>query len=33
MKINGYELEVDFTDAEFIEKIEKSAKEVYSFFH
>lgn len=28
MKINGYELEVDFTDADFIEKIEKYAKQV-----
>ena len=28
MKINGYELEVDFTDADFIDKIEKYAKEV-----
>ena len=28
MKINGYELEVDFTDADFVEKIEKYAKKV-----
>lgn len=26
MKINGYDLEVDFTDADFIDKIEQSAK-------
>lgn len=28
MKINGYEIEVDFTDADFVEKIETYAKKV-----
>lgn len=29
MKINGVELEIDFTDADILEKIEKGSKEVY----
>ena len=28
MKINGYEIEVDFTDADFVEKIEKKIKKM-----
>ena len=29
MKINGVELEIDFTDADLLEKIEKGSKEVF----
>ena len=29
MKINGVELEIDFTDADILERIEKGSKEVY----
>ena len=29
MKINGVEFEIDFTDADLLEKIEKGSKEVY----
>lgn len=29
MKINGVELDLDFTDADILEKIEKGSKEVY----
>lgn len=29
MTINGVEFDIDFTDAEFIEKIETASKEVY----
>ncbi len=29
MKINGVELEIDFTDADILEKIEKGSKQVY----
>ena len=29
MIINGVELDIDFTDADFIEKIENGSKEVY----
>ena len=30
MIINGVELDIDFTDADFIEKIENGSKEVYN---
>ena len=29
MKINGVEFQIDFTDADILEKIEKGSKEVY----
>lgn len=29
MKINGVELDIDFTDADILERIEKGSKEVY----
>ena len=29
MKINGVELEIDFTDADLLEKIEKGSKDVF----
>ena len=30
MKINGVELNIDFTDADILERIEKGSKEVYN---